>query len=110
MNALRIYTEMKQKPNNYQITAIISVPVVLFAITMSTCTAIAVCLGCPWLGELTPYVGFQWQGAPVGGHMWTQPGMFASPGKVHVFAEHHLDTAWGWEAMASKNLQNQSEC
>lgn len=40
--------------------------------------------------------------------MWTQPGVFASPGKVRVFAEHHfVDVAWGWEAMASKNLQNQ---
>lgn len=34
----------------------------------------------------------------------------SSPGKVQVFAEHHLDVAWGWEAMASKDLQNQSEC
>lgn len=55
---------------------------------------------CAWgvlfLGELTPYVGFQWHGAPVGSHVWTQPRVSSSPGEVHMFAEHHWDVAWGW--------------
>lgn len=52
--------------------------------------------GVLFLGELTPYVGFQWYGAPVGSHVWTQPRVSSSPGEMHVFAEHHWDVAWGW--------------
>lgn len=107
---VRIYSQMKQKGTQHLSDAAIIWISLMFVITMSTCTAIASVLGVFMFGWINSMCWLPVVWGSSGYHMWTQPGVFASPGKVQVFAEHHLDAAWGWEAMASKNLQNHSEC
>lgn len=91
MNAFRIfckvwiYSQMKQKGTwHLSDAATIWIPLILFAITMSTCTAIASVLGGFMMEWINSICWLSVMGAPVGGHVWTQPGVFASTGKVHV--------------------------